>query len=48
MKLDINHLKIKVFAFDRFQVGSWWNFKNHISPFARIFLIIDDCQKANS
>ena len=44
MKLDINHLKIKVFAFDRYQVGSWWDFKNHISPFARIFLILDGKQ----
>ncbi|MCP5534860.1 MAG: helix-turn-helix transcriptional regulator [Akkermansiaceae bacterium] len=39
MKIDVNHLKIRVYAFDMVNVGDWWNFKNHISPFARIFLI---------
>ena len=41
MKIDANYFKIRVFAFDHAEVGSWWNFKGHVSPFARIFLITE-------
>ena len=39
MNIDVNHLKIRVYAFSSADVADWWDFKNHISPFARIFLI---------
>ncbi|NWK56796.1 AraC family transcriptional regulator [Verrucomicrobiaceae bacterium N1E253] len=39
MKLEISHLSIDTYAFDKVEVGKWWDFKNHISPFARIFLV---------
>lgn len=39
MEIDSNYFKIRLFAFDFKEVGSWWNFKGHISPFARIFVI---------
>lgn len=45
MKEEINHLQIETYAFDQIEVGTWWNFKKHISPFARIFLIHEGEQK---
>lgn len=39
MLIDANYFKIRLFAFDCKTVGSWWDFRGHISPFARIFLI---------
>lgn len=47
MNIDVSHLKIVVYAFDRVNVGSWWNFKNHISPFARILLIEAGSQRVS-
>ena len=41
MNIDANYFKIRLFAFDCKTVGKWWDFKGHISPFARIFLIED-------
>ena len=35
----LSTLTVRPYAFAKVQVGSWWNFRNHISPFARIYLI---------
>ena len=38
-------LHLQVYAFDRVKVETWWNFRGHISPFTRIFLIEDGEQE---
>ncbi len=45
VKVDANYFKIRVYAFDLAEVGSWWDFKRHISPFTRIFLIKEGEQR---
>ena len=45
--IDLQQLKFTFYAFDRVQVGKWWNFKNHISRFARIYLIEEGEQEVS-
>jgi AraC-like DNA-binding protein len=37
----LNSLDLKVLAVQRTEAGRWWNFKNVISPFSRLWLILD-------
>jgi AraC-like DNA-binding protein len=37
----LNALDLKVLAVQRTEAGRWWNFKNVISPFSRLWLILD-------
>jgi AraC-like DNA-binding protein len=37
----LNSLDLQVLAVQRTQAGRWWNFKNVISPFSRLWLILD-------
>ena len=37
----LNSLELKVLAVQRTEAGRWWNFKNVISPFSRLWLILD-------
>ncbi len=42
----INDLKLKIYAFEKVKVGTWWNYPKHSSPFARIFVILEGEQNA--
>jgi len=37
----LHSLDLKVLAVQRTEAGRWWNFKNVISPFSRLWLILD-------
>ena len=37
----LNSLDLKVLAVQRTEAGRWWNFKHVISPFSRLWLILD-------
>ncbi len=37
----LNALDLKVLAVQRTEAGRWWNFQNVISPFSRLWLILD-------
>ena len=37
----LNSLDLKVLAVQRTEAGRWWNFKNVISPFSRLWLVLD-------
>jgi AraC-like DNA-binding protein len=37
----LNQLEFKVLAVQRTQAGRWWNFQRVISPFSRLWLILD-------
>jgi AraC-like DNA-binding protein len=37
----LNSLDLTVLAVQRTEAGRWWNFKNVISPFSRLWLILD-------
>ena len=39
-------LQFQIFATDRLQVGKWWSYQGHVSPFTRLFLIHDGQQQA--
>src|SRR5450432_3158198 len=44
--LMLNHeslvsLDLKVLAVQRTEAGRWWNFRNVVSPFSRLWLILD-------
>ncbi|MCH2209377.1 MAG: AraC family transcriptional regulator [Lentisphaerales bacterium] len=41
----INDLKLKIYAFEKVKVGTWWNYPKHSSPFARIFVILEGEQQ---
>ena len=36
-------LDLKVMSIQRTVAGRWWNFKNVISPYSRLWLILDGC-----
>src|SRR5882672_10633594 len=43
---SLNHeslfsLNLKVITVQRTEVGSWWRFRNVVSPFSRLWLILD-------
>jgi len=37
----LNSLDLQVLSVQRTEAGQWWNFKNVISPFSRLWLILD-------
>ncbi|WP_068547060.1 AraC family transcriptional regulator [Thalassotalea crassostreae] len=43
--ININDINLNVFAFEEVTVSSWWNYPNHNSPFARIFMVYDGVQE---
>ncbi len=47
VQVDASHIRIKVFAFDSVALGAWWDFQNHISPFARILIVEEGCQSVS-
>jgi AraC-like DNA-binding protein len=38
---SLDSLDLKVLAVQRTEAGQWWNFRNVISPFSRLWLILD-------